>query len=340
MTKMNVLRENVSLRALHTFGLDVQARYFVRIEDLADLRPVFELPHQKLILGGGSNLVFLQDYPGLIIHLCTKGIEVVDQNDTHVWVRTAAGENWHGFVQWCLEKNYGGLENLSLIPGTVGAAPIQNIGAYGVELESAFDYLMALDVETGAVQKFTREDCGFGYRNSVFKNLLKGRFCITEVVFKLTRKNHTLVLNYGAIKDQLSLQKIVAPTIQDVSAAVIAIRQSKLPDPKVLGNAGSFFKNPIVAKDVAAAIRKEFREMPFYDLGDAAVKIPAAWLIEQAGWKGKEMGGVGVYAKHALVLVNSNNGTSEELRTLISEIKESVKARFNIGLEIEVNLVG
>jgi len=333
------LKENASLQSLHTFGLDVKAAYYARISQAEDLERVFALPHEKLILGGGSNLVFLKDYPSLIVHLATKGIRELHRDSDHVWISVQAGENWHEFVLWCLEHNYGGVENLSLIPGTVGASPIQNIGAYGVELESVFDHLIAIDISSGERQKFTMEDCCFGYRDSVFKNNAKGKYCIVEVVFRLTCNRHELVLNYGAIKSKLQDANISEPTIRDVSKAVIEIRNSKLPDPSVLGNAGSFFKNPIISKSLATALQRDFPKMPTYDLGDDEVKIPAAWMIEQTGWKGKRLGGVGVYEKHALVLVNHGSGQAGELAELIGKIQSDVKTLLGIELQTEVNLI-
>lgn len=334
-----LLQKNVSLQSLHSFGLNVKAGYYTRITQVKELEHVFALPHEKLILGGGSNLVFLKDFPSLVIHLATKGIKELHREGDHVWISVQAGENWHSFVLWCLERNFGGIENLSLIPGTVGASPIQNIGAYGVELDSVFDHLIAINIATGEHKKFSKEDCCFGYRDSVFKHEAKGKYCIIEVVFKLTNKNHEVVLNYGAIKEKLKDSKISVPTIRDVSDAVVEIRNSKLPDPAVLGNAGSFFKNPIISKSLASTLRQEYPEMPGYDLENDLVKVPAAWMIEQAGWKGKRLGGVGVYEKHALVLVNHGAGDASELAELIGKIQNDVKTLLGVELQTEVNLV-
>jgi UDP-N-acetylmuramate dehydrogenase len=290
-----------------------------------------------LILGAGSNILFTQDYNGLVLKNEILGIEVIEENEEFVLVKVGAGVNWHQFVLHCIDQDWGGVENLSLIPGTVGAAPVQNIGAYGVELKDVLHALHAWDIKQQQLIEFNNADCAFGYRNSVFKQTYKGAMVICDVVFKLTKK-HVVKIGYGAIKDQLVSHGISAPTIRDVSNAVIAIRSSKLPDPNEIGNAGSFFKNPVVGKLFFEHLHKCYPDVVAYPSG-SDMKLAAGWLIEQAGWKGFHEGSVGCYDKQALVLVNFGGATGAEILALAKRIQASVKGRFDVELEMEVNVI-
>lgn len=332
------LINNASLRHFTTFGVDVHCDHLYRVEDIEELRLAMQYLEHPLILGGGSNILPVGDIHRNILKIELKGIEVIDDRDD-VLVRVAAGEVWHEVVMWALDRNLGGIENLSLIPGTMGAAPMQNIGAYGVELESVFDHLVAMEIGTGQEKVFSKEECAFGYRDSVFKQNARDKYVITEVVLKLTR-DHKINTSYGAIQDVLRARSIEHPTIRDVSDAVISIRQSKLPDPAVIGNAGSFFKNPVIATGQYAQLKTEFPEIPGFPSGDEMTKVPAGWLIEQAGWKGKRIGNAGCYEKQALVLVNHGGATGNEVWNLAQEIIASVKQKFGIQLQPEVNLWG
>lgn len=339
---MMALLEKHSLKELNTFGLSSISDYYAEVASLSDLKALLtdkkvqQLP--KLVLGGGSNVLFVHDFRGLVIQNRIMGIEVVRENEKDVWIKAGGGENWHGFVLRTIEMNLGGLENLSLIPGCVGAAPIQNIGAYGVEIKDHFDSLEAMDLNTGTIRRFSAEQCNFGYRDSVFKREEKEKYIITSVTFRLN-KHHQLHLNYGAIKQELEKMNISAPTIRDVSNAVIAIRSSKLPDPKVIGNAGSFFKNPEVENSLVDTIKTHHPDVVSYPVSDHSSKLAAGWLIEQCGWKGKRMGNVGMHEKQALVLVNHGNATGEELVEHAKRVQQSVKEKFGVELEMEVNLI-
>jgi len=340
---MIALKENVSLRHLNTFGVEAHARYFAEVNSLEELytlsqHPVFR-DERRLILGGGSNVLLTRDFDGLVVHVGIKGKHVVEEQRHHVLLTVGAGEVWHETVLHCIGKDWGGIENLSLIPGTVGAAPIQNIGAYGVELMQVIHSVDGVDLETATKRTLTPDECEFGYRDSVFKHALKEIFFISSITLRLTKVTHQLNIAYGAIREELGRKKIASPTIRDVSDAVIAIRRSKLPDPGVIGNAGSFFKNPVVTPEVVAAIKVSFPKIPSYSTENQYVKIPAGWLIEQCGWKGKRIGHVGVHAQQALVLVNYGEGTGEEIIELSRQIQQSVKQKFNIALTTEVNIV-
>ena len=320
--------------------MSVVAREFITIESKKDLIEALNTnPSNMLILGGGSNMLLTKDVDALVLHINIKGIKVVSNSENNVRVEVAAGENWHEFVSWCLDKNYGGVENLSLIPGNVGTAPIQNIGAYGVELKDSFVSCQALDVDTKELRTFTKKDCNFGYRNSVFKEELKGQYIITSVIFELSSHQHITKTNYGAIEAELKKNGVVNPTIKDISTAVISIRNSKLPNPKVLGNSGSFFKNPVIAHSKFEIIKEQFPEIPHYIVSDATVKIPAGWLIETAGFKGKKFGSYGVHDKQALVLVNYGNASGKDLLQLSIQIQEAILIIFGIHLESEVNIL-
>lgn len=338
--------ENFSLKDYNTFGVDVAARYFAAVSSTDELIGVLESVRQKgnldikpLFLGGGSNILFTKDYEGLVIHLNLKGISEEAVSENEVLVTAAAGENWHSFVLFCLEQGYGGLENLSLIPGNVGTSPMQNIGAYGVEIKDVFEKCTVLNLDTLKTETFGNAECKFGYRDSIFKNDGKGKYVILDVTFRLTMKNHVIRIEYGAIKSELERQNITDPTIRDVSDAVISIRQSKLPDPKVLGNAGSFFKNPTISKSAFEALQKKFPEIAGYAAGEW-VKVPAGWLIEQCGWKGKQIGNVASHHLQALVIVNkTGQAGGAEIFEFSQKIIDSVEDKFGITLVREVNII-
>ena len=291
-----------------------------------------------MVLGGGSNVLFTRNWLGLVAHMCIHGVEVVSESEDLVQVSVGAGENWHQLVQWAVENGYGGIENLSLIPGTVGAAPMQNIGAYGVELKDVFHSLEAMDLKTGKVVRFFKEDCSFGYRYSIFKGEQKGKFVITRVNLTLS-KQPEVNTTYGAILQTLQEMNVSQPSIRDVSEAVIQIRQSKLPDPLEIGNAGSFFKNPVIEKAHYEALEALHPQIPHYTVSDNEEKIPAGWLIEKCGWKGYREGEIGVHDKQALVLVNHGMARGMDIRKLAMAIMRSVKKEFQIDLEPEVNMV-
>lgn len=335
-----IILKNYSLKAYNTFGLDTKAANLLKVQSVIELKQALKLPYQPVfILGGGSNMLLTQDIAGLVIKNEIKGIDLVGEKEDTVTLNIGGGENWHQLVLWAIANNYGGIENLSLIPGTVGAAPIQNIGAYGVELKDVFVKLEAINLSTGRKKTFNQKACRFGYRDSIFKKQLKGQYLITKVFLQLTKKNHQLNTNYGAIKTSLAEKNIEIPTIKAVSDAVIAIRSSKLPDPAELGNSGSFFKNPEVAKTHFDQLQKKFPNIVFYDLPNGKVKIPAGWLIEQDGWKGKRIGNTGAHAKQALVLVNYGNATGEEVKKLAFQIIDSVENKYGIRLIPEVNII-
>lgn len=335
------MQHNISLKAFNTFGLDAVAHSFIAVSSVAQLEHLFNrlitANYPYLILGGGSNMLFTQDYDGLVIKNEIEGIDVVNEDGEFVYVKAGAGVNWHEFVMHCINQDWGGVENLSLIPGTVGAAPVQNIGAYGVELKDVLHSLRYWDIRQHQLIEFVNEDCAFGYRNSIFKQDLKGHAVICDVTFKLTKK-HKIKIGYGAIQDQLSKQGITEPTIRDISNAVIAIRSSKLPDPKLIGNAGSFFKNPVVTQHFFENLLKCYPDVVAYPSGND-VKLAAGWLIEQAGWKGFHEGGVGCFEKQALVLVNFGDATGKEILSLAQRIQDSILSKFDIRLEFEVNII-
>ena len=332
---------NFSLKKHNTFGIDAKAKRFVAVTSLDELKEVLatESKEKKFILGGGSNMLLTQDVDALVIHIDLKGKKVIDSNDDFVWVEAQAGENWHDFVLWTIDNDFGGLENMSLIPGNVGTAPVQNIGAYGTEIKDIFVSCNAINMEHHEIKTFYNKDCCFGYRESVFKNEAKGQFIITSVVFKLTKRNHTINISYGDIAGELAKNEVIQPTIKEVSNAVIAIRRSKLPDPKELGNSGSFFKNPIVSKTDFEIIHKKFPEMRFFEISETEVKVPAGWLIEQVGFKGKRFGDAGIHKNQALVLVNYGNATGQEIVAVAKNIQNTVFEKFGIKIETEVNII-
>jgi len=331
---------NYSLKKYHTFGIDIAAQYFTEVSTVADFKELQQNPVYKnnplLILGGGSNLLFTKNYTGLVIKNNLKGIEVIKQDENYVWIKVAAGENWHSFVLWCVINNYGGVENLSLIPGCVGASPMQNIGAYGVEIKDICDTVQAIDLQTGAERTFTNTDCQFGYRESVFKHIYKNKYLITAVVFKLNKKP-VFNTSYGAIEQELKAMG-VEPSIKTISDAVIHIRSSKLPDPVKIGNAGSFFKNPEVSKQKHDELKQQFPNLVAYTLDNGNYKLAAGWLIEHCGFKGKRMGDAGVHINQALVLVNYGTARGEEIYNLSQQILDTVKNTFGVVLEREVNI--
>ena len=334
------IKNNISLKPFNTFGIDVSASQFAVISSVEDLKEVLNTnPSDLLILGGGSNILLTKDVDAQVLQINLKGIRVLSKFENRVQIEVAAGENWHEFVCWCLKENYGGLENLSLIPGNVGTAPIQNIGAYGVELKDVFVSCEALHIQTKELKVFTNEDCNFGYRNSIFKQELKGQYIITSVVFELSSHHHILKTNYGAIESKLKNTGIETPTIQDVSKAVISIRNSKLPDPKIIGNGGSFFKNPVISTSKFQILKSQFELIPHYNVSEDSIKIPAAWLIDTAGFKGKTFGNFGVHAKQALVLVNYGGASGKDILNLSLQIQKAVKLIFDIDLETEVNIL-
>jgi UDP-N-acetylmuramate dehydrogenase len=336
---MNI-QQNISLKSYNTFGIESEARYFVSVDTIEELQEALALPKylKKFLLGGGSNMLLTGPIDALVIHVNLKGIAIENQNKDFIELSCMAGENWHDFVLYCLDNNYGGLENMSLIPGNVGTAPIQNIGAYGVELKDVFLKCDAVEIATLKQVSFTQQQCNFGYRDSIFKTAHKGKYVITRVTFKLTKNNHKIQTQYGAINEYLSNNNITSPTIKQVSDAVIAIRQSKLPDPKKLGNSGSFFKNPVVDSKTFEAFHTQFPEAPFYALANSEFKIPAGWLIEQAGFKAKRYGDAGVHKNQALVIVNYGNATGAQIWELALNIQKKVAKDFGITIELEVNV--
>ena len=335
-----LIEKNISLKPLNTFGMNVVAKEFASVETKQDLAKILNTNLSNLlVLGGGSNILLTKDVNALVLHINIKGIEVVSVYENNVRVRVAAGENWHEFVSWCLDKNYGGVENLSLIPGNVGTAPIQNIGAYGVELKDVFISCEAMNIQTQELRTFNKEECDFGYRNSIFKEELKEQYIITSVIFELSSLQHVIKKKYGDIESELKNNGIENPTIQDISKAVISIRNSKLPNPKVLGNSGSFFKNPMISCVQFQLIKNKFPKIPHYKVSETTVKIPAGWLIETVGFKGKTFKNYGVHNKQALVLVNYGNASGKDILELSKKIQEAILIVFDIVLEIEVNIL-
>jgi UDP-N-acetylmuramate dehydrogenase len=333
--------QNFSLKKYNTFGIEAKAKEFIAVHSVKELQKVLHenATKKKFILGGGSNMLLTKDIDALVIHVDLKGKKVVKETEDHVWVESQAGENWHDFVLFTLDHDFGGLENMSLIPGNVGTTPVQNIGAYGTEIKDTFDSCEAVKIDTQEMKTFTHVECNFGYRESIFKQIIKDQYIITSVIFKLTKKNHNIKTSYGDIIAELAKQNITNPTLKDVSNAVIAIRKSKLPDPKELGNSGSFFKNPIVLKTDFESIHTKFPEMKFYEVSETEVKVPAGWLIEQAGFKGKRFGDAGIHINQALVLVNYGGATGQEILAVSRDIQETVFEKFGIHIEAEVNVI-
>jgi UDP-N-acetylmuramate dehydrogenase len=335
------IQHNFSLKNHNTFGIEAKARQFVAVHSIADLKTILEEnpTEKKFILGGGSNMLLTQDVDALVIHVDLKGKKIIKEDDNFVWVESQAGENWHEFVLWTINQNFGGLENMSLIPGNVGTTPVQNIGAYGTEMKDTFVSCEAMNIASHDMRTFHKEDCNFGYRESIFKHEAKDQYIITSVVFKLTKTNHKINTSYGDITKELENQNITNPTLKDVSNAVITIRQSKLPDPKELGNSGSFFKNPIISRTLFNEVKAKFPEIKHYDVSETEVKVPAGWLIEQAGFKGKRFGDAGIHKNQALVLVNYGNATGQEILNVSKDIQKTIFEKYGIAIEAEVNVI-
>jgi UDP-N-acetylmuramate dehydrogenase len=336
------IKQHVSLRDLNTFGLESEARYFADIRSEAELKSLLSdsmyrsVP--RFVLGGGSNILFTQDVDALVIHPNIKGIEIINEDESSVWLKVGGGEVWHDLVMYCVHNNYAGIENLSLIPGTVGAAPMQNIGAYGVEVKDVIESVRAISIATGEERIFSNEECEFGYRESIFKKQIKDQYIITGVIIKLQRRP-VFRIEYGDIRNTLAEMRVNELSIRAVSDAVIQIRQSKLPDPAKIGNAGSFFKNPEIEEALYNILKEQFPEIPGYPTEPGKIKVPAGWLIEQAGWKGFRDGQIGVHERQALVLVNYGGGKGGDIRSLAEKIKISVADKFGIQLATEVNFV-
>jgi UDP-N-acetylmuramate dehydrogenase len=337
-----MIQQNISLKPYNTFGLDATTKFFAEVNSVEELRTILQNPDyllvEKLFLGGGSNILLTKDFAGLVVKINIKGIQKIDEDNTNILIQAGAGEVWHDLVMYCVDNQYAGMENLSLIPGTVGAAPMQNIGAYGVEIKDIFEELQALNLETLAIETFKLTDCHFGYRESVFKHEFKGKYVITSVTFKLS-KEPVFKISYGDIQKTLEEMGIKDLNIKAISEAVIHIRKSKLPDPAEIGNSGSFFKNPEIPKTQYNTLKEKFENIPSYPINESTVKVPAGWLIEQAGWKGFRDGRIGVHARQALVLVNYGGGTGEQIRALSEKIQASVQEKFGISLSAEVNFV-
>ena len=331
-------QKDVSLLPYNTFGIDVKSKKFVSVRSTDELKAVLNQNQEKrlLVLGGGSNLLLTKDFEGLTLKIENRGIEIVHEEQRSTKVKVAAGENWHDFVLWCLENDLGGVENLALIPGNVGAAPIQNIGAYGVELREVFESCEAISIDTGKVKIFKKDECDFGYRNSIFKNTLKGKYIIFSVQFNLNKPPHALNISYKGLSEKLE-GKI--PNIQSIAQAVIEIRSSKLPDPKKIGNCGSFFKNPVISLIKFNDLKQQYPDIPHYPDQLNKIKIPAAWLIDTLGYKGYRNQEAGVHPNQALVLVNYGNATGAEIKKLAQQIRNKVKEKFAINLEFEVNIL-
>lgn len=336
--------KDVDLSEVNTLGVPAVASRLAKIRNVSQLKWLYkkgELRESDIfVLGGGSNVLFAPRIKRLLLKIEIKGIEITGETDNHVIICAGAGENWHQLVSWCVENDYGGIENLALIPGTVGAAPVQNIGAYGVELEEVFHKLEAFDMNTGKLKSFEKEDCEFAYRDSVFKRKYKNRFIITHLCLKLTKGEHPVEYSYRTLQEYLDAKKISNPGITDIYQAVIEIRKSKLPDPSDIGNAGSFFKNPVIPSTQFKELKKTYPEIPSYPVDENRIKIPAGWLIETAGWKGKRIGNVGTYKNQALVIVNHGDAGATEIYEFAMDIKRSVKDLFGIDLVPEVNLIG
>lgn len=336
-------QREASLKPFNTFGIDVKARLLATFTSVDELRALLQHPHvaalPKLILGGGSNVLFTQDVEAAVLLNRIKGITVEDEPDgDHVLVTAGSGETWHDLVLYTIDQNLAGIENLSLIPGTVGAAPLQNIGAYGVELKDTFHSLEALEIETEQLVHFTREQCGFGYRESIFKKEAKGKYIVTSVTLRLSRTPQ-FNTSYGAIQTTLEQMQVKELSLKAVSEAVCHIRRSKLPDPAQIGNAGSFFKNPEIPKTQFEQLRAQYPSIPGYPVNENTVKVPAGWLIEQCGWKGKVLGAHGVHKDQALVLVNYGGATGAQVKALAYEVIQSVQEKFGIALTPEVNIL-
>jgi UDP-N-acetylmuramate dehydrogenase len=337
------IEHNASLKPYNTFGLDVTAERLYHLESEMDVVEYLDDPKgygsHTLLLGGGSNMLLAGNLKGSVARVAWTGRRVVEEGDGYVVVEAAAGEHWHEFVQWTVDQGWGGLQNLSLIPGLVGTAPVQNIGAYGVETKDSLHSLRWLRWEDGEVEEFSNADCGFSYRESVFKSVLRDQGIILSVQFKLTTRDHALITHYGSVAEELAAAGS-EPSLRSIADAVMAIRRSKLPNPAELGNSGSFFKNPTVDTTTAQSLAAVHPSLPQYPQANGSVKLAAGWLIEQAGWKGKRVGNAGMHAKQALVLVNYGGATAAELVHVATQVQADVLAKFGVALEMEVNLIG
>ncbi len=335
------IEHNFPLKSYNTFGIEANAEEFIEINSVEELKTTLieNKKKNKFILGGGSNMLLTQNIDALVIHINIKGKKIIKEDTNFVWVQAMAGENWHEFVLWTINQNFGGLENMSLIPGNVGTTPVQNIGAYGTEIKNFLTQCETLNIDNQTIKIFENSACKFGYRESIFKNEVKNQYIITSATFKLTKKNHKINIAYGDITTELTKKSIENPTIKQVSDAIIAIRKSKLPDPKELGNSGSFFKNPIISIDLFDKVKDKFPEIKSYKISETEVKVPAAWLIEKAGFKGKRFGDAGVHKNQALVLVNYGRATGQEILQLSKDIQNAVYQMFGIKIEPEVNVI-
>ena len=336
------ITEKKSLHKLNTFGINCFAKYFVKIESVEDLLTLYKKEifkkEKRLILGGGSNILLTKDFEGLVIQNNIKGWEIKKENENFIELEIGAGENWHQLVTTCVNNGWGGIENLSLIPGNAGTAPMQNIGAYGVEIKETFISLKAFEISTSTIKTFSKKDCQFDYRESVFKKEKKNQYIILSIRLKLDKKPK-INIKYGDIKAILNENKISSPTIKDVSQAIIKIRQKKLPDPEQIGNSGSFFKNPIISTSKLNSIKKKYPEIVYYEVSPSEMKIAAGWLIDKAGWKGKIFGNYGVHENQALVLVNYGGANGTDIFNLSEKIINDIKTKFDIQLEREVNVL-
>jgi len=337
------LQEHFPLKDITTFHAKVYAKHYTEFASINELKEILSSPEVKgkqfMILGGGSNVLFTGDYNGIIIRNAIKGIEIIKEEGNDVFIKARSGEKWHDFVLYCVSKGYAGIENLSLIPGTVGAGPIQNIGAYGVELKDVLSEVEALNIHTLEVKKFSNSECNFGYRESIFKGKEKGNYIILSVTLKLNKDPKKVNTTYGTISKELEVMGINTPTIADISKAVINIRSSKLPDPEKIGNAGSFFKNPIITNTRFEKLKALFPDIVSFAAHEGHTKLAAGWLIEQCGWKGKRIGDAGVHKDQALVLVNYGDATGKEIYDLSTQVIKSVKDKFDVELEREVNMI-
>ncbi|MFA6923133.1 MAG: UDP-N-acetylmuramate dehydrogenase [Bacteroidales bacterium] len=337
------IKENFSLKEYNTFGINVSAKYFVEFNSVDEIMEFLKIKKYKnvpkLILGGGSNILFTKDFDGIVIKINNKGIDILKKEKEFVFVRAAAGEVWNDFVKYCLEKNYGGIENLSLIYGNVGSGSVQNIGAYGVELKDVFHELKAINIETHEIKRFSRAKCKFGYRDSILKNELKNKFIVISSTFKLTSKNHLLFTKYGSIENELESMGVKKPDIYTISQAICSIRERKLPAPSEIGNGGSFFKNPFVDKNMFQYLQMKYPSIPYFEAKDNKIKIFAGWLIEQAGLKGMRIGDAGVHEEQALVLVNYGKAKGNEILDLAKKIQKTVFEKFKISMELEINVI-
>lgn len=340
--KVNMkIQHDFSLKNYNTFGIEAKAKQFIAVHSIEELKTVLaeNQNQKKFILGGGSNMLLTQDIDALVMHIDLKGKKITKEDEDYVWVESMAGENWHEFVLWTIDQNFGGLENMSLIPGNVGTTPVQNIGAYGAEIKDTFVSCDAVTIVSNEIKTFTNSECKFGYRESIFKHEVKDKYIITSVTFKLKKHHHDINIGYGDIQAELAKKEISNPTIKDVSNAVIAIRNTKLPNPKELGNSGSFFKNPIISRELFLKVQANFPDIKHFDVSPTQVKVPAGWLIEKAGFKGKRFGDAGIHKNQALVLVNYGNATGQEILNVSKDIQATILKEFGIAIEAEVNVI-